>query len=186
MMNTLKLTRRVIAMLCIAVIFCSGCKKDKQRTYDLLPPEPEDVTSNASLSVNYENSDGRTANEGSLKVIDNNTETKFLIDPYNEALYIQLKFLKPQHVTSYTLTSGNDAPGRDPKDWKIAASDDGINWVDLDTRAGEMFSDRGQTKNYEMTNPKAYLFYRLYITANNGDELFQMAEWRVTAVPLND
>lgn len=184
-MNSFKLTKGVITMLCIAVISCSGCKKDKQRTYDLLPAEPEDVTSQASLSVNIENTGGKTAAEGSPKVIDNDLDSKFLIFTYDSTLYIQLQFLKAQHITSYTLTSANDSPTRDPKNWKISASNDNTTWVDLDSRTDESFAARRQTNNYEFTNSSAYKYYRLNVTANGGSTLFQLAEWRVTSIPLN-
>lgn len=183
-MNVLKQTRQVFAMLFMVAIFCSGCKKDKQRTYALLPPDPEDVTSTGSLSVNIENPDGPTANEGSKKVTDNNTATKFLIFDYDPTFFIQLKFKKAQHITSYTLTSGNDAPARDPKDWNLSGSNDGTKWTVLDNRTGETFASRGLTKNYDFTNTTTYTYYKLSITANGGDDLFQMAEWRVTNVPL--
>jgi hypothetical protein len=185
-MTLLKLARQTSALLALAVMCCTSCKKDEPRVYELLPPEAEDVTGQASLFVSLENSDGRTANEGSLKVIDNNVNSKFLIFDYDPTFYLQLKFAKPQHITSYTLTSANDAPDRDPKDWKISASDDGNTWVDLDTRTAESFSERGETRNYEFTNPKAYTYYKMSITSNGGSSLFQLAEWRVTSIPLND
>ncbi|MFC0515313.1 discoidin domain-containing protein [Mucilaginibacter angelicae] len=182
-MNVLKLTRRALAMLCIALIFCAGCKKDKQRTYALLPPDPEDVTAQGALSTNIENTGGPNASEGSVRVTDGDTGTKFLIFTYNPSFWIQLKFKQAQHITSYTLTSANDAPGRDPKSWNLAGSNDGSAWTVLDTRTNETFAARGQTNNYEFTNDKTYTYYRLNITANGGDALFQMAEWRVTNVP---
>lgn len=183
-MNVLKLTKRVMAILCIAVIFCMGCKKDKQRTYELLPPDPEDVTAQGALTVNIENDNGKTSNEGSIRLTDGDLSSKFLIFKYDPSLYMQLKFRAAQHITSYTLTSANDAPGRDPRNWKLSASNDGSTWVDLDTRTDETFATRGLTKNYEFNNGESYTYYKLSVTANGGETLFQLAEWRVTNVPL--
>jgi len=174
-----------LAMLCIAMIFCAGCKKDKQRTYALLPPDPEDVTAMGALSVNIENTGGSDATEGSSRVTDGDLSTKFLIFTYDPTFYIQLKFKKAQHITTYSLTSANDAPSRDPKDWNLAGSNDGTTWTVLDTRTGETFSDRGKTNSYDFTNTATYTYYRLNITANGGSSLFQMAEWRVINYPLN-
>lgn len=183
-MNVLKLTRRALAMLCLALVFCSGCKKEKQRTYALLPPDPEDVTAQGALSVNIENTGGPSANEGSVRVTDGLLDTKFLIFTYNPTFFIQLKFKQAQHITSYTLTSANDAPERDPKSWKLSGSNDGAAWTDLDTQTNQTFASRGLTKNYEFDNTKTYTYYKLSITANGGSALFQLAEWRVTNVPL--
>ncbi|MEO3403267.1 discoidin domain-containing protein [Mucilaginibacter sp. CAU 1740] len=183
-MNALKLTRRALGMLCLALVLCSGCKKEKQRHYDLLPPDPEDVTAQGVLSTNIENTGGPSATEGSIRVTDGFESTKFLIFSYDPSFFIQLKFKAAQHITSYTLTSANDAPERDPKNWTLAGSNDEKVWKDLDTRTNESFSARGLTKNYEFTNPDTYTYYRLNITANGGSTLFQLAEWRVTNVPL--
>jgi len=183
-MNVLKLTRQALAMLCLALVFCSGCKKEKQRTYALLPPDPEDVTAQGALSVNIENTGGSSATEGSIRVTDGLLDTKFLIFTYKPTFFIQLKFKQPQHITSYTLTSANDAPERDPKSWTLSGSNDGAAWTDLDTQTNQTFASRGLTKNYAFDNTKTYTYYKLSITANGGSALFQLAEWRVTNVPL--
>lgn len=181
----MKLTSRAFTMLCLSLVICSGCKKDEARHYDLLPPDPEDVTSTATITVNYDNSGGPTANEGSPKVIDGDLDSKFL-NNYNAAMYMQLGFNKAQCVTTYTLTSANDAPTRDPKNWTITASNDGENWVTLDTQTDQAFAARRETKTYEFENGTAYTYYRMNVTANGGSTLFQLAEWRVIAIPLLD
>jgi hypothetical protein len=183
-MNELKLTRRLLAIFFIAVVSFSSCKKEKARVYELLPPDPENVTSQGILSVSIENTGGPSANEGSIRLTDGDPTSKFLIFTYDPSLWMQLKFKKAQHITSYTLTSANDGQTRDPKNWKLSGSNDGLTWVDLDTRTDEVFTDRGQTKNYEFENSESYTYYRISITANNGSTLFQLAEWSVTNVPL--
>lgn len=183
-MNALKLTRRALGMLCIALVVCSGCKKEKQRHYDLLPPDPEDVTSQGLLSTNIENTGGPSAAEGSIRLTDGQKDTKFLNFSYASNFFVQLKFKTAQHITSYALTSANDAPDRDPKTWTLAGSNDGNTWKNLDTRTNEVFAGRGLTKNYEFSNPDTYTYYRLNITANGGSTLFQLAEWSVVNVPL--
>ena len=72
-------------------------------------------------------------------------------------------------VTRYQITSAASNPARDPRDWQFQGSADGVAWVTLDTRAGETFTGRGQTKTYNFANSAAYGFYRLNITANAGD-----------------
>lgn len=183
-MNVLKRTRQVLLMLCVAAMFCAGCKKDKVRHYDLLPPDPEDVTATGALSTNIENTGGADASEGSIKVTDGDTGTKFLIFTYDPTFYIQLKFKVAQHIATYSLTSANDSPSRDPKDWNLAGSNDGATWTVLDTRTGETFAARAQTNTYDFTNASSYTYYRLNITANGGSALFQMAEWRVVNYPV--
>jgi len=87
-------------------------------------------------------------------------------------------------VVRYDLTSANDVPGRDPKNWQFQGSQDGNAWTTLDTRAGETFPSRYQTKQYSISNSTAYAYYRLNITGNNGDASgLQLAEMAFTFGP---
>jgi hypothetical protein len=80
-------------------------------------------------------------------------------------------------VTSYTITSGNDAPSRDPMNWTFEASNDNVNWTVLDTQIGQSFATRFQTKAYgPFINLTAYRYYRLNISANHGANLTQIEE----------
>ncbi len=81
-------------------------------------------------------------------------------------------------LSEYRLTCANDAPERDPMDWEFQASNDGVTWTTLDTRGGESFDSRLQTKSYSFQNSTPYRFYRLYVTANHRGPLdgVQLAE----------
>jgi hypothetical protein len=135
-----------------------------------------------TLTVSKENPGGADAGEGSLKVVDGDTNTKFLIFDYYTDFWIQQEFFNKTIANQYTLTSANDADSRDPKDWILAGSNDGIAWLDLDTRTDESFSSRNQTKEYTFNSITPYKHYRIYITSNNGDGLFQLSEWRLLKV----
>ena len=143
----------------------------------------KDITNDGTtLTVSKENGGGQNANEGSLKLIDNNINTKYLIGGFGGE-FIQLKFRSPVTVKAYTMTSGNDADDRDPKFWTLEGSVDGKEFVVLDTRIDEIFRDRTQTKRYEFTNNAAYLYYRLNVSATNGSEDFQLSEFRLIQLP---
>ena len=71
-------------------------------------------------------------------------------------------------ATFYTLTSGSTAAAQDPKSWQLQGSSDGVHWKTLDTRSGQVFTDRLQTRPFEIAHPGAYTSYRLVVTANNG------------------
>ena len=83
----------------------------------------------------------------------------------------------------YSLTSGNDNEGRDPKTWVLEASNDGEDWVTIDTRSNQSFSDR-QVTQYYTCNPEgeSYSFYRLFVSENNGESLLQLSEWQMFAI----
>ncbi|MFE3827326.1 alpha-1,2-mannosidase [Streptomyces sp. NPDC059092] len=93
---------------------------------------------------------------------DGTADLEFVLDP-------------PAAVSAYRLTSANDAPGRDPRDWELAGSYDGRTWSDLDSRSGERFRGRFGTNEYQFTNTTPYTHYRLSITDNAGSSETQLS-----------
>src|SRR5262249_16279452 len=84
-------------------------------------------------------------------------------------------------VIRYDITSANDVPGRDPRDWQFQGSQDGMTWTTLDTRSGETFPTRFLTRQFTFSNLSSYTRYRLNITTNNGDATgLQLAEPKFT------
>jgi len=138
-----------------------------------------DITPTASLSVSKENSGGVNANEGSLKLIDNNIDTKYLTSNFAFPIWAQQLLPLPQMVKIYSITSGNDGRDRDPQQWTIEGSNDGSTWEVLDTR-DEQFPSRKLTRFFSISNPKLYSIYRWNIKKNQGNSsLFQVGEWRL-------
>lgn len=139
-----------------------------------LSGEVRDVTDNGgTLTVSHENRSGADAGEGSLKLIDNNKASKFLVFgafPAAPGLWMQYESTTNDEVVNrYSITSGNDAPGRDAKDWVFEGSNNGTEWVVLDTRTNQAFSGRNQTRHFTFTNEATYTFFRWRVTANNGE-----------------
>jgi len=143
----------------------------------------KDVTNDGTtLFVSKESGEGPNGGEGSSKLIDNNINTKFLIGGFG-GLFIDLKFRSPVTIKAYTMTSGNDADDRDPKVWNLEGSVDGKDWTILDVKKDERFNDRTQTKRYEFTNNRSFLYYRLNVLETNGSADFQMSEFRLIQLP---
>ena len=92
---------------------------------------------------------------------------------------MQYKSTVPAIAVKYTLTSANDVPARDARDWNFQASNDSVSWVTLDTRTNETFESRSLIKTFTFENTTPYLYYRLNITANNGATGTQLAEWEI-------
>ncbi|MFG2045068.1 GH92 family glycosyl hydrolase [Dactylosporangium sp. NPDC048998] len=117
-------------------------------------------------------------NETAVKLKDGNSSTKWLA--FNPTGWVAYQMEKPAAVVKYSLTSANDVPARDPKDFTVQGSNDGTTWTDLDRRTGQSFSGRFATNTYSFTNTTSYGYYRLNITANSGDSIVQLADWDIS------
>lgn len=136
---------------------------------------PEDNATPISPMVNVgfdgsANDNGNNANgsEGAAKAFDVNVSTKWLGSVVS---WLQYDFGSgvTQTIKRYSVTSANDVPGRDPKDWQFQGSNDGSTWTTLDTRSNQSFANRYQMNTYPVASPGAYRYYRMNIAANNGD-----------------
>jgi pimeloyl-ACP methyl ester carboxylesterase len=116
-------------------------------------------------------------NEDEPNAFDNQNGTKWLIfNPTGNITY-DFNGNDSYAINSYTITSANDAPDRDPKSWVLEGSNDNSTWAELNTRSGQTFGDRYETKPYTPNiTTTAYKQYRLRVTENAGSDLLQIAE----------
>lgn len=107
---------------------------------------------------------------------DGNVSSKWLT--FNKSAWLQIQFPKDEmyQVTRYTITSGNDEPQRNPKEWILEGSNNGVDFIVLDSRSDEVFTHRMQTREFEVNNTESFKIYRLNIKENQGDERTQIAE----------
>jgi predicted alpha-1,2-mannosidase len=133
----------------------------------------------ATVTASGENAPG----EGKAQAFDGDKGTKWLV--FATTGWIQAQLKQPQTVTNYAITSANDEPGRDPKDWTLQGSADGTTWTTVDQQTGQSWAARGETRDFTVADPKPYLYYRLNVTANGGEDIVQLAELELAdpAVP---
>lgn len=111
------------------------------------------------------------------KSVDGDLKTKWCYVHHGRPLQWQVQLPTPRVVSSYSFTSANDMPKRDPKEWKWQGSMDGVQWTLLDHRKNESpFPKRLFKRSYSFENTQAYTFYRLTLLANQGDGHYQFAE----------
>ncbi|HEX8834283.1 MAG TPA: PA14 domain-containing protein, partial [Abditibacteriaceae bacterium] len=134
------------------------------------------LESGGSILVRGENVAGSQTRD---KAFDNSTATKWL--DYAATTWIQYKFANEASrvIKSYTITSGDDAPERDPKNWTLQGSPDGTTFTNLDSRSNVIFSLRKQTRTFDITNSTDYKYYRLNITSNTSGTITQSSEIRL-------
>lgn len=79
--------------------------------------------------------------------------------------HLTVEFLNEKKALRYSaLSSTYNAAA--PKDWEIQGSSNGTDWEVLDTQVG--VTGLTATKMFNISNPKAYKFIRMHVTANNG------------------
>ena len=114
------------------------------------------------------------SNEGRNNLNDGDAATKWLVD--TPTSWAQYTLDAPAEVIKYALTSANDAPERDPRDWTLQGSTDGSTWTTVDTQTGQTFAERFQTKTYTVADPGSFGIYRLTITGHPSGNLTQLAD----------
>jgi Domain of unknown function (DUF1735)./F5/8 type C domain. len=140
---------------------------------DELGIRARNITKEATISGSHNDS---PPNENMPKLIDDNHDTKYLAFDYTPDFYVQLAFPKPREIDGYSITSGNDAQGRDPRDFSLEGSNDGVNWTTLDSRTNELFPGRKETRRFNLDWPVEYQYYRFNVTSTLKDNIIQMTE----------
>lgn len=100
--------------------------------------------------------------------------------------WVQRKTPNPIIVGKYAVSHQNSAAGGAPKNFSLLGSNDGTNFVTLDSQinqTGWRIDSVTETRSFIIASPSAYLYHRLLIASNNGStsntgvkelELFQM------------
>ena len=121
------------------------------------------------------------------KAFDGNANTKWYdrMIPNGSTNFTWIQYVYPgnevRYVNQYAITSANDAPERDPKDWRFYGVDAANNLTLLDTRSNQTFGSRFLKTTCSFTNTTAFRGYRLEITkvANpataNGCQLSELS-----------
>lgn len=135
------------------------------------------IPGNVSDKVVEVKANGEYADSGEVKenLVDGSVNTKWLV--FATTGWATFKFDQAREIKKYALSSANDSPERDPKNWTLQGSANGTDWTVLDTRTGETFAERFQTKTYEIAAPQSFQHYKLDVTLNNGStNIVQLAE----------
>lgn len=156
----------------------------------------EGVATDITLSyIKYTSTNENTdqgPNEGSLKLVDGNPDTKFgYYAEFPVPEIATLQFAAPVAVKLYAIENGNDSDSdRDPKEWYVEGSNNGDNWTVLDHQTltigfADYLASIGQSETrykrmfyYPIANPQPFSFYRWRIISTfNG--AFQIEEFKL-------
>ncbi|WP_169082321.1 glycosyl hydrolase family 95 catalytic domain-containing protein [Paenibacillus sp. PL91] len=113
--------------------------------------------------------------EGIEKLTDGSVDTKWYSGDGQPPFWIQWQYSEAKVIAGYSFTSANDVANRDPKDWTLKGSNDGVQWTVLDTRTNEEFASRKQKKTYTFANSQAYVYYKFDLVSKGGTQM-QLSE----------
>jgi alpha-L-fucosidase 2 len=114
---------------------------------------------------------------------DGDPKTKWCMDKVTSPVSWRVMLPAPQNVTSYTLTSADDMPARDPQEWTLEGSNDGEAWMKLDQRSlPGPFEKRHESRRFDIASPGSYRFFRF--TFITKDPTFQVGEISLAGVEL--
>ena len=85
--------------------------------------------------------------------------------------WLQIKFPTAtiSNVAKIISRTDGNYNNQAPKDFEIQGSNDGETWTTLTSQTDVSWSSQGQIQTFEYENETAYLYYRLFITANSGE-----------------
>ena len=153
------------------------------------------VTGKAQVTLTYDRSSGGNPNETACNLFDGDTSTKWCCKApsYYSSVWVMFKANVACRLKGYTITTANDNAsnhGRNPKDWKISGSNDGVNWTELVSVSNDSKLQDENCTSYEYTLATAittqYKYYKWEITDNQGADIFQVSEFSITVVQCTE
>ncbi|GAA2426529.1 GH92 family glycosyl hydrolase [Streptomyces glaucus] len=134
------------------------------------------IPGNVTDHVTQVRASGENTGAGEVKenLADGEPGTKWLT--FEPTGWAEFELDAPARIARYALTSANDHAERDPADWTLKGSADGTQWRTLDSRSGESFPERFQTRTYDLAEPAEFRHFRLEVEKNNGGDILQLAD----------
>ncbi len=87
-----------------------------------------------------------------------------------------LQIFMSSAITVYSygvhFDSGANPLARAPRNWTMQGSSDGTSWTVVDTETNQTSWSYGQTRVFVLSSSQTYAYWRISITANNGDATY--------------
>lgn len=96
---------------------------------------------------------------------------------YSATGWVKVGMKAATTLRRYTLTSGSDSYHYDPVSWTLSGSNDGTNWIVIETRTAQTWSSRKLKRDFTLTTASAkYLWFRFDFKTATGYTTTQMAD----------
>ena len=145
------------------------------------PYFPTDVTEGLDLGKQVTGSPEGGSNEGIMQLFDKQLTTKYCA--LSKSFYVQCVLDKAYRFNSYTVTSANDAPERDPKLWSLSGYNPEEGWIELDERRDFNFPGRYTTMKFQIDSEKEFTAFLLEVSSVHVGDRVQLANLQVFGEP---
>ena len=143
---------------------------------------PVDIVTGVSLedkaSAYPEGAYGDGWSERFYNVFDRSMSTKYYAHGAKQ-FYIQIDLDKAYTLQSYSLTSADGFPERDPKKWILNAYNETLGWIELDRQAEYAFPCRYATMNFNIDSDLEFSKFMIDVESNNGGGDIQLLNWQL-------
>ena len=100
---------------------------------------------------------------------DDAANSKWLsFEPNGTFFQVEFNAAASHAVNSYTITSGNDAPERDPYRWTLSGSNNGVDFTVVDSQDVQTWSNRNIVQQFLVGNTTPYNIYRFDFLTRQG------------------
>jgi hypothetical protein len=124
------------------------------------------------------------------RVADGSRTTNYRAD-FAQPVSITYAFRTNFAINAYAVSASKNEPTRDPAQWTLEASKDGLDWIVIDSRTDQTFSQRYATQFYLVnrdndSEPEHFSNYRFTVTATNGASQLQLGQLQLFALEKED
>jgi len=170
-----KLTCLIIVFVSVMAVLCTGSiAANIKYTENLIPAMTSNTAPAGIVSASSYHLSNAT-NTPYLAFNHTSWDSWVTADGYNTG-WLCYKFDSKKRIERYGLLSEVSWPNRAPKNWTFEGSNDGVTWTVLDSRSSVTAWSDNVRKVFDFNNSDYYFYYRINISANNGDSLLGMAE----------
>lgn len=144
---------------------------------------------NSGMTVVTEGSVSSPYGEEVWSIIDGDIYTKFLDFDYSDGAGFTVDLGGSATASSIEITTANDSEGRDPMNYEVLGSNDGVAFTSVATGSIPCVYDRFLTRLFSFSNTTAYSYYRIIFTEQcYSENSLQIAEVQLfeTVMGTND
>ncbi len=138
---------------------------------------PVDVVLSPNTATNISGSPDGKPNEGLVNLFDRRLDTKYCAD--GTQFYVQYVLDKAYKISSYTITSANDAPERDPKLWSFSGYNPEEGWIELDEQRSFFFPSRYASMKFDINSDKEFTAFMLEVSSIKAGNMVQLGNLQV-------